>query len=340
MNTPRTILITGAAGFIGHACATRLLREGWHVVGLDNLNDYYSPALKQARLDDVASHPQAANFQFHMLDLTDLEALNALVLEAKPQVILHLAAQAGVRYGMVHQQPYLASNLIGHFNVLQAAKTLADAGHAPAHMLYASSSSVYGNREGEDTNAGFAETDDIMQPQSLYAATKVADEALSYAWANQFKIPLTGLRFFTVYGPWGRPDMSPLMFTRAMHTGTPITLFNGGDLWRDFTYIDDVVEAITRLIEKAPAGKTPHEVYNIGNQNPTKLTDYIAALEEATALKANVVNAPRPATEVFRTAANTQKLKAAIGWAPYTPLVEGLKKLNAWYIANTEVLGG
>jgi UDP-glucuronate 4-epimerase len=338
MPTHRTIFITGAAGFIGHACATRLLAEGWQVVGIDNLNDYYSPALKQARLDDLAAHPQAQNFTFTHLDLTDLEGLNTLVLEAKPQVILHLAAQAGVRFGMVQQQPYLASNLIGHFNVLQAAKVLADAGHPLTHLLYASSSSVYGNREDEKT--GFTETDSVMQPQSLYAATKVADEALSYAWANQFKIPCTGLRFFTVYGPWGRPDMSPLMFTRALHEGAPITLFNNGDLWRDFTYIDDVVEAIVRLIPHAPNGTTPHTIFNIGNQNPTKLNDYIEALEVATGCKANVHNAPRPATEVYRTAANTEKLKAAIGWAPATPLVAGLKRLNTWYIAHKDMLNG
>lgn len=336
MQTPLTIVITGAAGFIGHACATRLLHEGWRVIGVDNINDYYSPKLKEARLADLATHPQAAQFVFEKLDLTDGEALNALVLREKPSVILHLAAQAGVRFGMVQQQPYLASNLIGHFNVLQAAKVLADAGQPLAHLLYASSSSVYGNREGD--TGGFTETDNIMQPQSLYAATKVADEAISYSWANQFKTPCTGLRFFTVYGPWGRPDMSPLMFTRAMHEGSPITLFNHGDLWRDFTFIEDVVEAIVRLIPHAPQGTTPHTVFNIGNQNPTKLTDYIAALEEATGLKANVKNAPRPATEVYRTAANTENLKAAIGWAPYTPLVEGLKKLNTWYLAHkTEI---
>ena len=195
--TSRTILITGVAGFIGHSCAKRLLAEGWRVVGIDNLNDYYSPKLKEARLANLATHPNAAQFVFEPLDLTNGEALNALVLREKPQVVLHLAAQAGVRYGMVHQAPYLASNLIGHFNVLQAAKTLAEEGAPLAHLLYASSSSVYGNREGD--TGGFTETDTIMQPQSLYAATKVADEALSHAWANQFKTPCTGLRFFTVW---------------------------------------------------------------------------------------------------------------------------------------------
>lgn len=327
-----TILITGAAGFIGHACAKRLLTEGWRVVGLDNLNSYYTPALKQARLDDLHTHPNASHFAFFKLDLTDASALCRLVLSEKPTIILHLAAQAGVRYGLTHQTPYLDSNLKGHFHVLQAAKEMADAGFAPAHALYASSSSVYGNRE--DDAEGFKETDDVSKPLSLYAATKVADEMLSHAWASQFKLPLTGLRFFTVYGPWGRPDMTPLMFTHALHTGAEIKLYNHGDLWRDFTFVEDVVEAITRLIPLPPKTDIPHSIFNIGNQAPTRLDTYIATLEEATSCKANTIKLPRPATEVYRTGANTEKLKTATGWAPSTPLLKGLEALNEWYVGH------
>ncbi|MCA3243758.1 MAG: NAD-dependent epimerase/dehydratase family protein [Alphaproteobacteria bacterium] len=332
-----TILLTGAAGFIGFACAQRLLAEGWRVVGVDNLNDYYTPALKQARLAELAKHPQAANFAFHRLDLADLAELTALALATKPSMILHLAAQAGVRYGLQAQQPYLHSNLIGHFNVLQASKSLAEAGAPVQHLLYASSSSVYGNRE--DDAAGFRETDNVSTPASLYAATKVADEAISHAWAAQFGTPLTGMRFFTVYGPWGRPDMSPLLFLQALHQGQEIQLFNHGDLWRDFTYIDDIVEAIVRLIPAAPTTKVPHEVYNLGNQQPTRLDAYIATLEEVTGRTAKLNKVPRPATEVYRTAANTEKLQAAVGWAPSTPLATGLAKLNDWYLAHRELLG-
>ena len=332
----KVVLITGVAGFIGHATAKRLLSLGWQVIGLDNLNDYYNPALKQARLDDLAAQPQAAQFTFHKLCLTDLAALTALVQATKPSVIIHLAAQAGVRYGLTHQAPYLASNLVGHFHLLQAAKALADAGHAPAHVLYASSSSVYGNRE--DDAEGFKETDTTATPASLYAATKLADEMVSYAWANQFKLPLTGLRFFTVYGPWGRPDMTPLMFTKAIHTGSEIKLFNHGDLWRDFTYIEDIVESMVRLIPHAPTGAVPHAIYNLGNQQPTQLDAYIAALEQATGKAANTVKVPRPATEVYRTAATTEKLKALTGWAPATPLLEGLKALNAWYLKHQDLV--
>jgi UDP-glucuronate 4-epimerase len=331
-----TVLITGVAGFIGFSCAQRLLAEGWQVVGLDNLNDYYSPALKEARLAELAKHPQVANFSFHKLCLTDLAALTTLALAIKPTHILHLAAQAGVRYGMVAQQPYLQSNLMGHFNILQISKSLAEAGTPLQHLLYASSSSVYGNREGDDLP--FTETDNVSTPTSLYAATKVADEALSHAWAAQFGTPCTGMRFFTVYGPWGRPDMSPLLFLQALHNGSEIKLFNHGDLWRDFTYIEDIVEAVLRLIPHPPHAKVPHEIYNLGNQQPTRLDDYIATLERVTGKTAVLNKVPRPATEVYRTSANTEKLKAAVGWAPSTPLAFGLEQLNTWYLQHQGLL--
>lgn len=324
----KTVLVTGVAGFVGFAVAQRLLAEGWQVTGLDNLNDYYDVTLKEARLAELATHPQAANFTFHRLCLTQRDDVMALATQTKPEVIIHLAAQAGVRYGLVNQQAYLESNLIGHFTVLQACKALADEGHPVSHLLYASSSSVYGANE----KTPFEETDDVGRPVSLYAATKRADELLTHAWSHQFKQPASGLRFFTVYGPWGRPDMTPLMFTQAIHTGQPIKLFNSGDLWRDFTYIDDIVEAVVRLIPVVPeANPTPHTFYNLGNQNPVRMSAFVHTLEEVTGKKAVVENQPWPPTEVYKTCADTARLHAAIGWAPNTPLKTGLENLNTWY---------
>ncbi len=340
MSTPRTALVTGVAGFVGHALAKRLLAEGWQVVGLDNLNDYYNPAIKQARLNDIAAQPNAAAFTFHKLCLTEKAELEALCLATKPQVVVHLAAQAGVRYGLHNQTAYLESNLIGHFHVLQAVKALADTGHPVAHLLYASSSSVYGNNGAENADEPFRETDDVSRPVSLYAATKRADEMVTHAWAHQFGTPCTGLRFFTVYGPWGRPDMTPLMFTHALHTGAPIKLFNGGDLWRDFTYIDDIIEAIIRLIPTIPTPTpTPHAMYNLGNQQPVQMKVFVETLAEVTGQKPNVENAPWLSTEVYRTAASTAKLHAAVGWQPNTPLAAGLTALNTWYLAHRALLG-
>lgn len=335
----QTVLITGAAGFIGHAMAKRLLADGFRVVGLDSLNDYYTPRLKQARLDDIAQHPQAQHFRFVKQCLTQRDALIALALEEKPTYIIHLAAQAGVRYGLVNQQAYLESNLIGHFSVLQACKALADAGAPVAHLLYASSSSVYGANE----KVPFEETDDVSRPVSLYAATKRADELITYAWAQQFQIPATGLRFFTVYGPWGRPDMTPLMFLNALTKGQPIPLFNAGDLWRDFTYIDDIIEAIVRLMPVVPQAKpTAHDVYNLGNQNPVQMKDFVTILARVAGKEPFLDLREWPATEVYKTMASTEKLHTAVGWAPSTRLEDGLTRLAEWYqgfqTANPDIL--
>jgi len=328
----RTAFITGVAGFIGAALAKRLLAEGWQVVGLDNLNDYYSPALKQARLDDLAAQPHAAHFAFHKLCLTDRDALLNLVTATQPTAIIHLAAQASVRYGLTHQLPYLESNLIGHFNMLMAAKALADAGTPVEHFLYASSSSVYGANSNSIDAAAFRETDNVSRPLSLYAATKVADELITYAWCNQFGLPATGLRFFTVYGPWGRPDMAPLLFTQAIRKGATIPLYNGGDLWRDFTYINDIIEAIVRLIPHPPAvGQgVSHTLYNLGNQQPVQVSTFVATLGRVLGQTPVTENREWPATEVYKTHADTSRLHAAIGWAPSTPLEEGLAHLAAW----------
>ncbi|MBI1308507.1 MAG: NAD-dependent epimerase/dehydratase family protein [Proteobacteria bacterium] len=327
------ILVTGAAGFIGFAVTRRLLDEGYKVVGLDNLNSYYSPKLKKARLSELARHPKAKNFTFKKLDLANSKAVIKLALATKPSHIIHLAAQAGVRYGLINQVDYLNSNLIGHFTVLQACKALADAKAPIKHLLYASSSSVYGaNAQPGKPTKPFAEADDVSRPVSLYAATKRADEMLTHAWAHQFGTPSSGLRFFTVYGPWGRPDMTPLMFTEALYKKQPIKLFNKGDLWRDFTYVDDIVEAILRLMPHAPAATpTPHTLYNLGNQNPVQMLSFIKTLEKVTGKKANLKLEGWPATEVYKTSASTAKLKKAVGWAPSTPLEVGLTRLNTWY---------
>lgn len=329
----KTALVTGAAGFIGAALAERLLAEGWHVVGLDNINDYYSPALKQARLAHLAALSAAKNFTFHKLNLTDRDAIIKLALATKPTVIIHLAAQASVRYGLTHQVPYLESNLIGHFNMLATAKALSDAGSPLSHFLYASSSSVYGAnaQPGEDT-VPFTETDDVSRPVSLYAATKRADELITHAWAHQFAMPSSGLRFFTVYGPWGRPDMSPIIFSKAILEGTPIPMFNKGDLWRDFTFIDDIIEAIFRLIPVPPkAEPTPHAIYNLGNQNPVQMLTFVETLSKVLGKEPVLDLQDWPATEVYKTFADTSRLKAAVGWAPSTKLEDGLQKLADWY---------
>lgn len=331
--TSKTALVTGAAGFIGAALAERLLAMGYKVVGVDNLNTYYDPKLKRLRLKHLAGLKNANNFTFKKLDLANAAAVRKLMLAARPSVVLHMGAQAGVRYGLVNQQTYLESNLIGHFNILAACKALNEAKPGTLqHLLYASSSSVYGGNE----KTPFSEADEVSRPQSLYASTKRADELITYAWCNQFvgskgAFPATGLRFFTVYGPWGRPDMSPVMFANAILTGKPIQMFNKGDLWRDFTYIDDIVEAVIRLIPAAPKGKAPHEVYNLGNQTPVRMDAFVAALSKVLGKKPVLKMREWPPTEVYKTYASTAKLKKAVGWAPSTKLEDGLRRMADWY---------
>lgn len=329
----RTALVTGVAGFVGMATAARLLRDGWRVVGFDNLNDYYDVSLKEARLENLRGLPQGGNFVFHKLDLADAAGVLALVMDTKPEVVIHLGAQASVRYGMKNQKVYLESNLVGHFNILAACKALNEAapGHMP-HLLYASSSSVYGGNE----KVPFEETDDVSSPQSLYAATKRADELVTHAWVNQFvgtpgAFAASGMRFFTVYGPWGRPDMSAMLFAHAILEGKPIQLFNKGDLWRDFTFIDDIVEAIVQLIPARPAGKVAHEVYNLGNQNPVRMDTFVEVMAKAIGKEPVVDLREWPPTEVYKTYASTAKLQAAVGWVPATALDEGLAKFVTWY---------
>jgi UDP-glucuronate 4-epimerase len=241
-----------------------------------------------------------------------------------------VGAQASVRYGLTNQVAYLNSNLIGHFNILAACKALQEQHGCLQHLLYASSSSVYGGNE----KVPFCEDDNVSHPQSLYAASKLADEVITESWVHQFKgnkgwFPASGLRFFTVYGPWGRPDMSPMLFANAMMRGQPIPLYNNGDLWRDFTYIDDIVEAVVRLMPCVPA--RGHEVYNLGNQNPVRMSDFVQVMGDVLGKVPVVDNKPWPPTEVYKTFADTSKLKAAVGWAPRTELQDGLTRFAAWY---------
>ena len=324
----KTVLITGVAGFVGAAVAKRMLADGWRVVGVDNLNDYYDVALKEARLADVRAAGGEA-FTFEKIDLAERAPLMEVCERARPEVIIHLAAQASVRYGLVNQDAYLNSNLTGHFNVLMAAKAGKEAGWLK-HLLYASSSSVYGNMLAEGGSEQVCREDaKVDKPVSLYAATKVADEVLSHAWQVQFGVPCTGLRFFTVYGPWGRPDMSPMLFAKKILAGEAIPLFNAGDLWRDFTFVDDVVEAIAGLVKRG--GQAEAEVFNIGNQNPVRMTEFVETLAEVLGVEAKVDNLPWPPTEVYRTCADTGKLKGAIGWVPETKLRDGLAAMAGWY---------
>jgi UDP-glucuronate 4-epimerase len=326
-------LVTGAAGFIGYYTAERLLAAGHQVVGIDNLNDYYDVGLKMARLDLLAGKPA---FQFIKLDLADREGMAQLFAEHKFQRVIHLGAQAGVRYSLENPLAYADSNLIGHINVLEGCRH-----NKVEHLLYASSSSVYGlNRK-----LPFATEDSVDHPISLYAATKKANELMSHSYSHLYGLPTTGLRFFTVYGPWGRPDMALFKFTKAILAGENIDVYNHGEMYRDFTYIDDIAEAIVRLqaiipqpneawtVEQgSPASSSaPYRVYNIGNSNPVKLMEYISALEQALGIEARKNMLPMQPGDVLDTSADTAELYRVIGFKPETGVEEGVKRFVEWY---------
>lgn len=315
-----TVLVTGAAGFIGFHAANALLDRGEAVVGIDNLNAYYDPALKLARLELLKARK---GFRFEKMELADNEAVLALVDRVRPDRILHLGAQAGVRYSIDQPFAYANSNLHGHLSVLEAARHLGD---DLKHLVYASSSSVYGERSA----VPFREDDVTMQPASLYAATKLSDELMSSAYASLYGIAATGLRFFTVYGPWGRPDMAYWLFSDAMFEGRPIKVFNNGEMERDFTYIADIVEPLLRILDDKPA-RGRHEVYNIGGSSPVKLMDMIAALEGSLGMTAEKVMLPMQAGDVTRTYADTTKLERDYGYKPTIRLDEGLAQFASWY---------
>ncbi|CAI0738281.1 MULTISPECIES: NAD-dependent epimerase [Serratia] len=326
-------LVTGAAGFIGYHTAERLLAAGHQVVGIDNLNDYYDVGLKMARLDLLADKPA---FRFIKLDLADREGMAQLFAEHQFQRVIHLGAQAGVRYSLDNPLAYADSNLIGHLNVLEGCRH-----NKVEHLLYASSSSVYGlNRK-----LPFATEDSVDHPISLYAATKKANELMSHSYSHLYGLPTTGLRFFTVYGPWGRPDMALFKFTKAILAGESIDVYNHGEMHRDFTYIDDIAEAIVRLqavIPQANASWTveqgspatssaPYHVYNIGNSSPVKLMEYISALEQALGIEARKNMLPMQPGDVLDTSADTAELYRVIGFKPETSVEEGVKRFVEWY---------
>jgi UDP-glucuronate 4-epimerase len=302
------------AGFIGMHCAKRLLARGDEVVGIDNLSPYYSVELKKDRLAELR-HPR---FEFTQLDIADADSLRKYFEENKPDRVLHLAAQAGVRYSLENPGAYIQTNLVGFANVLECCRH-----HAPQHLVYASSSSVYGS----NTELPYSESQSVDHPVSLYAATKKSNELLAHAYSHLFGLNATGLRFFTVYGPWGRPDMSAFLFAQALVQGKPIQVFNHGDMQRDFTYVDDIVEGTLRVLDK-PAR---YAVYNIGNHQPVGLLDYIAALERAFGREAKLEMKPMQPGDVKATYADTSALRAAVGFAPSTPLDVGLARFAQWF---------
>lgn len=322
-----SVLITGVAGFVGAATATKLLNEGHTVIGVDNINDYYDPALKEERLALLATHKNTSSFEFIKMDIADASAISSLFKEKQPEYVINLAAQAGVRYSLENPDSYAQSNMVGFLNILEGCRYLKENTDTFKHLVYASSSSVYGGNE----KVPFEETDAVDEPRSLYAASKRSNELMARTYGHLFKLPCSGLRFFTVYGPMGRPDMSPMLFAKNILDEKPIKVFNHGDLWRDFTYIDDIVEGVTRLTWHIPTGNIPTEVYNIGNSSPVQLLEYIKTMETALGKEAILDMQDWPATEVYKTYADTTKLNDAVGYKPNTSLQTGLNQFAQWY---------
>jgi UDP-glucuronate 4-epimerase len=320
MAGPWRILVTGAAGFIGMQSALRFLDAGHSVLGIDNLNAYYDPALKAARLGRLSGQPR---FRFEAIDITDQPAIDGAFEQFRPDIVLHCAAQAGVRYSLEAPHSYTRANVDGFLSLLEAARQ-----HPVQHFLYASSSSVY----GRNAKVPFAENDPVNEPASLYAATKRANELMAATYAHLFRIPLTGLRFFTVYGPWGRPDMAPWLFTASILRGEPIQVFDEAMMSRDFTYIDDVTAAIEALLPLAPNSESaPHRLVNIGHHHPEKLSDFISVIEKACGRPAIRVPRPRPPGDVPATYADISLLVALTGIRPSIPITKGIPEFVSWY---------
>jgi UDP-glucuronate 4-epimerase len=329
------VLVTGAAGFIGFHVARRLLQNGRAVVGLDNMSAYYDPKLKEARLAELE---KLKGFRFAKLDLADRAAMAALFAEHRFPYVVHLGAQAGVRYSLIDPYAYVDSNLIGFTNILEGCRH-----HGCRHLLFASSSSVY----GANTHMPFSVHDNVDHPLSFYGATKKANELMAHSYAHLYRLPTTGLRFFTVYGPWGRPDMAMWLFTKAIVAGEPIKLFNHGKMRRDFTYVDDIVESVVRMVDRAPGANAnwsgdapdpgsstaPWRVYNIGNNDPVEVVDVVGLLEQALGKKAKRELAPMQPGDVPATYADVDDLMREIGFKPSTPIADGIARFVDWYRA-------
>ncbi len=330
------ILVTGAAGFIGMHVAERLLERGDSVLGIDNLNDYYDVALKEARLARLAPN---ARFRFVKIDVADRGGMQDFFARERPERVVHLAAQAGVRYSLRNPHAYADSNLVGFVNILEGCRYA-----RVEHLVYASSSSVYGG----NTRMPSSEHDNVDHPVSLYAVTKKANELMAHAYSHLYGLPTTGLRFFTVYGPWGRPDMALFLFTKAILEGRPIDVFNHGKMQRDFTYIDDIVEGVVRILDRAPqrdptfntdapdpaTSWAPYRIYNIGNHQPMSLMTYIETLEKALGMPAKKNFLPLQDGDIPSTFADTQAMRSFTGFAPATPVEKGIDRFVAWYRSN------
>lgn len=344
----KRILVTGAAGFIGYFVCRRLIDSGYSVVGLDNINDYYDPELKYGRLKELGIDKEDinwykfvqskafSNFTFIRMNLEDTQAMNMLFSNGDFDYVINLGAQAGVRYSIANPHAYIESNIDGFINILEGCRN-----NNVKHLVYASSSSVY----GLNGKTPFSEHDGIAHPVSLYAATKKSNELMAHAYSKLYNLPTTGLRFFTVYGPWGRPDMSPFLFTDAILRGKAIKVYNNGDMLRDFTYIDDIVEGVVRIVNVVPKGiedwdetnpdpacsPAPYRVYNIGNQQPTKLMDYIRCIEDIIGSEAKKEFLPMQAGDVYQTYADSSALCDATGFKPNTSLKDGLNEMVKWF---------
>lgn len=328
-----TVLVTGAAGFIGFHLSLRLMQRGERVVGVDNLNDYYDPSLKKARLEILQRNPL---FTFHKGDLADSAAVMQLFGKHRPSLVVNMAAQAGVRYSLKNPNAYVSSNLVGFLNILEGCRH-----HPVRHLVYASSSSVY----GANSRMPFSVHDNVDHPVSLYAATKKSNELMAHSYSHLYRIPTTGLRFFTVYGPWGRPDMAYFSFTKAILEGRAIDVFNRGKMKRDFTWIDDVIEGVIRVLDRPAApdpdwsgdepdprtSTAPYRLYNIGNHDPVELTDFISLLEKHLGIRAKLNLLPMQPGDVLATYADVEDLARDTGFAPSTPLDEGLRRFVEWY---------
>ena len=328
------ILVTGAAGFIGFHLVRALCDKGETVIGIDNINDYYPVSLKYARLDEcgiaekeivqgkTVQSIKYPNYRFCRMDICDKPKLDALFEKEKFDIVVNLAAQAGVRYSIENPYAYIESNIVGFLNILEASRI-----NKIKHLVYASSSSVYGG----NTKTPFQETDRVDNQVSIYAATKKSNELMANVYSKLYNLPTTGLRFFTVYGPWGRPDMSPFLFMDAIFNDRPIKVFNNGDMLRDFTYIDDIIEGVSRIIDVVPDKELPASVYNIGNQTPTRLMDYIECIERATGKVAKKEFLPMQPGDVYQTYADSSALAAATGFTPNTPLQDGINTTASWF---------